>query len=398
LNNTIKVGYAKMLALGFGCFGTHLFWGFQGASMPLFLKGFTDSKSEIGVIISLAGVAGCIAPPIVGYISDRTSSRFGRRRPYIVTGMVCVCLCLLGMPHIGSFAVVALVSGVMYLSLVSAETTYFALLPDTVPQEQRSTASGVVHLFASSGLIVYYLLGAAMWDTHRTEVFTTVAVLPLGFMLLTAALVREPEVRFEKSAERSSILSYLRGLAEEGNAIVFFVGQAFWWLALWTFSSFLTLFIVEVLGASEGMSMIAPLLFSLVSIVFMLPFGILGDRLGKKGILTFMLTFWAIAFLLMGFAQNVTHALIAAGLAGIPFAAIRGVGYAFMLDLIPPARTAEFVGINYLSQTSSLIFGALIGGILIDLFGYRSLFVAAALFTIVGVLVLQFVHPRRESG
>jgi predicted MFS family arabinose efflux permease len=69
-----------------------------------------------------------------------------------------------------------------------------------------------------------------------------------------------------------------------------------------------------------------------------------------------------------------------------------------MLDLIPEERTAEFVGLNYLSQTSSLILGALVGGILIDLFGYRSIFVAAAVFTIIGLLGLQFVHPRPDSG
>jgi maltose/moltooligosaccharide transporter len=387
-----------MLALGLGCFGTHLFWGFQGASMPLFLSGFTDSKSKIGMIISLAGVAGCIAPPIVGYISDRTSSRFGRRKPYIFFGMVCVCLSLLFMPHIHSLAIVALVSGVMYLSLVSAEATYFALLPDTVPQEQRSTASGIVHLFASVGLIAYYLLAATIWDTHRTEVFTAVALLPLGFMLLTIAFVKEPKVQLEKPAERGSPLSYLKGLAKERNAIIFFMGQAFWWLALWTFSSFLTLFMVEVLGASEGKSMLAPLVFSVTSVIFMLPFGMMGDRVGRKGILTFMLAFWAMAFLLMGFVQSVTHALIVAGIAGIPFAAIRGVGYAFMLDLIPEERTAEFVGLNYLSQTSSLILGALVGGILIDLFGYRSIFFAAAVFTIIGLLGLQFVQPRPDSS
>jgi len=366
--------------------------------MPLFLNGFTDSKSKIGFIISLAGVAGCIAPPIVGYISDHTSSRFGRRKPYIFFGMLCVCLSLLCMPHIHSLAIVALVSGVMYLSLVSAEATYFALLPDTVPQEQRSTASGIVHLFASVGLIAYYLLAATIWDTHRTEVFTAVALLPLGFMLLTIAFVREPKVQLAKPTERGGPLSYLKGLAAEKNAMIFFMGQAFWWLALWTFSSFLTLFMVEVLRASEGKSMLAPLVFSVTSVVFMLPFGMLGDRTGRKGILSFMLSFWAMAFLLMGFVQSVTHALIVAGLAGIPFAAIRGVGYAFMLDLIPEERTAEFVGLNYLSQTSSLILGALVGGILIDLFGYRSIFFAAAVFTIIGLLVLQVVHPLRDSG
>lgn len=398
MNNTIKVGYGKMVALGLGIFGTHLFWGFQSASMPLFLKGFTDSKFKIGMILSLVGVVGCIAPPVIGYISDRTSSRFGRRKPYMFFGMLGVCLCLLIMPHLYSLAIVALVSGMMYLSLVSAETTCFTLLPDTVPQEQRSTASGVVHLLASIGLIAYFLLGTAFWDTHRTGVFSTVAILCFVFMLLTIVFVREPEVPLEKPTEKGSTLSYLKSLAEEKNALIFFVAQAFWWLALWIFSSYLTLFMVQVLGASEGQSMLAPLIFSFVSIFFMLPLGMLGDRLGRKGILTFMLVFGAIAYVLMGFVQSIMQAFIVAGLAGIPFAAARGVAYAFMLDLIPEERTAEFVGFHYLSQTSSLVVGALAGGFLIDSFGYRSISVASAFSTIMGLLLLQFVHRRQKSS
>jgi MFS family permease len=140
--------------------------------------------------------------------------------------------------------------------------------------------------------------------------------------------------------------------------------------------------------------MLASMLFSVVSIVFMLPLGVLGDRVGRKGLLTVMLGFWVVVYLLLGLSQTVTQALIFAGLAGIPFAAARGVAYAYMLDLIPEERTAEFVGFNYLSQTLSLAVGAVMAGMLIDSFGYRSTFVAAALFTLVGVVMLQFVRPR----
>ena len=144
--------------------------------------------------------------------------------------------------------------------------------------------------------------------------------------------------------------------------------------------------------------MLASLAFALVSIISMLPLGMLGDKVGRKGLLTSMLALWTVVFVLMGLVRNVTQALILSGLAGIPFAAIRGVGYAYMLDLIPEERTAEFVGLNYLSQTLSLVFGALVGGLLIDLFGYRSIFAAAGIFTLVGVIMLQFVRARNFAS
>jgi MFS family permease len=303
-------------------------------------------------------------------------------------------LCVLSLPYLPIFGLVALVSALMYLSLVSAEAPYLALLPDTVPPEQRSTASGVLNLLGSIGLITYYALGTALWDAHRTGVFFIVSLLPLALMLVTIAGTTEPDVAQEAPASAGNPLSYLRSFAEETNALRFFVGQAFWWLALWLFSSFLTLFMVEELGVSEGRSMLASMLFSVVSIVFMLPLGVLGDRVGRKGLLTVMLGFWVVVYLLLGLSQTVTQALIFAGLAGIPFAAARGVAYAYMLDLIPEERTAEFVGFNYLSQTLSLAVGAVMAGMLIDSFGYRSTFVAAALFTLVGVVMLQFVRPR----
>jgi MFS family permease len=282
----------------------------------------------------------------------------------------------------------------MYLSLVSAETPYLALLPDTVPAEQRSTASGVLNLFGSIGLITYYAVGTAIWDSHRNEVFIVVALLPLALMMLTIALTREPTILQQDPVTESSPLAHFKSLAKETNVLNFFIGQAFWWLALWVFSSFLTLFMVEELGVSEGRSMVASMVFSVVSIIFMLPLGMLGDRVGRKGLLTVMLLFWVVIYLLLGLSQTVPQALLFAGLAGIPFAAARGVAYAYMLDLIPQQRTAEFVGLNYLSQTISLIVGAVIAGTLIDSLGYRATFVAAALFALIGVLMLQRVRPR----
>ena len=385
-----------MIVLGVGWFGIQFFWAFNTSSMPLFLKNFTESKFEISLVISLAGVMGCIVPPIVGYFSDRSFTRFGRRKPYVFLGMLGLLLCVVSLPHIPAFGIVAVVSALMYFSLVSAESPYMAFLPDITPQAQRSTASGVMNLLGSIGLITYFIVGSIIWDNHHILAFNTVALLPFILVLTTIFLIREPEIPKEKPATGGNPWAYLKDLARESNALKFFIGQSFWWLGLWMVSSFLTLFVVEDLGVSEGNSMFVPMSFSIVATVFMLPLGILGDRIGRKGILTVMLVAWAVIDILMAFSQSFTSALITIGLAGIPFAAVMGVGYAYMLDLVPEERTAEFVGYNYLSQTAPTIIGPLIGGKLIDALGYRSIFPAAAACAVTGLIILQFVHPRKE--
>ena len=70
------------------------------------------------------------------------------------------------------------------------------------------------------------------------------------------------------------------------------------------------------------------------------------------------------------------------------------VGLAYMLDLVPRKRTAEFVGFSVFSIAVAQLLGPLLGGKLIDEMGYRSIFPAAAMLMIVGLVILQFVRPR----
>jgi maltose/moltooligosaccharide transporter len=389
-----KISPGRMITLGVGWFGTQFFWGFHSGSMPLFLRNFTESKFRISLVLSLAGVAGCIVPPIVGYLSDRSLTRFGRRRPFIFLGILGVFISILGLPHVAAFGLVAAISGSMYFFLRIVETPYLSLLPDITPPEQRSTTSGVMNLLGSVGLITCFIISSGIWDKHPTAVFRTVALTSFGAILAAITLIREPKIAPpKKSAEKVSALKYLNGIASEANALKFFIAQFFWWLGFWMVSTFATLFVAEELKISEGKSFLVLLVFSIVATLAMLPLGILGDRLGRKGILSCMIALWAVSEIVVSLSQNLTQALITVGLTAIPFAAVMGIGYAYLLDLIPRDRTAEFVGFSIISVASAQIIGPLGGGKLIDTFGYRSIFPAAAFFMIVGLIILQFIRP-----
>jgi MFS family permease len=395
LNEPIKVTPARMILLGVGWFGVNVFWAFHSGTMPLFLANFTDSKFTISLVLSLAGLSGLVMPPLAGYLSDRTVGRFGRRRPWVLIGMLGVLACVLGLPHVGAFGAVALLSGLMYFGLRTAETPFLSLLPDITPQEQRATASGVMNLLGSVGLISCFVVSALVWERSPAALFAIVGVASFGFVLVSTSLMREPEAPQRAETPPLSPLAYLKSVTEERNAMKFLIAQFFWWLGFWMISTFLILFVAEELEVAEGQAFLVPMAFSVVATVVMLPMGMLGDRFGRKGILSWMIMLWAVAGLAIALSQNLTHALLTVGFTAIPFAAVMAVGYAFLLDLIPGERTAEFVGISVLSIAAAQVVGPLIGGELIDLLGYRWLFPVASVAQLVGVALLQYVEPQR---
>jgi len=383
-----------MLLLGTGWFGMQALWAFHSGPLPLFLKGFTESKFAISLIMSLAGVFGCIVPPLVGFWSDRSAGRFGRRRPFVLAGSLVAMLCVLALPHMNSLTSVALLAGCMYFGLRVAETPYLSLLPDFTPPEQRSTTSGVMNLLGSLGLIACFALSTALWEDHPRLVFRLVALAFFGSLLVAIALLREPEALPQRLPKRASPLRYLASIAAETSAVRFFAAQFFWWCGFWMVSTFATLFAVEELQVAEGRSFLVLLPFTLVATVAVLPLGMLGDRFGRKAILSCMIFLWAISEILVGLSQNLSQAVVFVAISAVPFAAVMGVGYAFMLDLVPAERTAEFVGFSVISTAVAQILGPLFGGALIDELGYRSIFPAAAALMTVGLVLLQFVRPR----
>jgi MFS family permease len=383
-----------MILIGMGWFGVQVFWAFHAGTMPLFLTDFTDSKFTISLVLSVAGLSGCIVPPLVGYWSDRSVSRFGRRTPFVLSGALGVLLCVLSLPHLGSFGAVALLAACMYFALRTAETPLVALIPDITPPEQRSTAAGVMNLVGSFGLIGCFALNTLLWEDHPLLVFRVVALAFFGSVLLAIVLLREPAAPVEQPRARSGPLGYLRSITAETNALRFYTAQLFWWLGFWGVSTFATLFAVEELKVAEGQAFLVLLPFTVMAMIFMLPMGMLGDRYGRKALLSGMILAWAISQVLVGLSQTLGQAVVLVAISAIPFAAVSAVGYAFMLDLVPRERTAEFVGFNSLSIAAAQILGPLVAGKLIDELGYRSIFPAAALTMVVGMVILQSVRPR----
>jgi MFS family permease len=386
-----------MILLGMGHAGMWAIISFNESLMPLFVRGFTDSKLKVGFVVGLAGVAISTIPPVIGYLSDRTRSRFGRRRPYIAAGALIVLVCWLVLPHAPSYAAIVLVAGVMHLAVAFADTPYLALIGDVAPPSQRATASAYMQFMGIIGGMIYAAIASQLWDRYRDMTIYLVGVAFAGSMFTTIAFIKEPEAPPVEPPQSNNPLRYLKGLLKEKNIMKLLAAQLVSMAGFMSIYAYITSFSVEELGVSEGNSLYFFMVNTASMAIFVLPLGMLGDRMSRKTLVSIMYALSALTHFTYAFAQDFTHILIISGLVALPLAGIIVVGYAFLLDLIPEERTAEFVGLSSVSAGIPLFIGPVIGGRMIDMVGYRALFISGALFIAAGFIIFQFIKLPQEK-
>jgi MFS family permease len=319
--------------------------------------------------------------------------------------MLFLFLSLLGLPHVTSLAAAIAVATLAGLFIHVASTPYVTLLPDLTPAEQRSTASGVMNFLGTIGGIVYFVIASEMWDEHPVGTIQMVAFVFLGCMLVPVVVLKEPEAphlpvpQVEKAemSKRANLLAHLKSITRETEVMKYLVAKFLWAFGLTIVWTFITLFVSEDLGVSEGKALWTHMVGTSVAVCFMLPLGMLGDRVNRKWLLFSMMALWTLLIVLLGFAQNFAQILRLLGISGISYATLLGVGYAFFLDLVPEERVGEFVGINAIVWAAPLAVAPLVAGALIDALGYRPMFLLAASFLAIGLVVFLFVHPRQRK-
>jgi MFS family permease len=102
------------------------------------------ATQDLALVLSVGAIFAIVSNPIFGHLSDRTRSRFGRRRPWLVIGMLCGMAALLITARAESVTFVLVGWCLAQLAFNAVLAAMVAILPDQVPEEQRGTVSGVI--------------------------------------------------------------------------------------------------------------------------------------------------------------------------------------------------------------------------------------------------------------
>lgn len=378
-----KLTPLRLFFFATGLFAVQTFWGFNFATIPLYLMELTNSEAVTGLIIASAGIFGLLLPVVAGRLSDRIMTPWGRRKPFIFVGWASVTIILFLLPMTNSLTLAIPLILLLYASFFTALGPYFALLPDITPPEQRGTATGTMFFVGGLGMLSYLLFGARLWDTFRAGTFLWAQVsivLSITVMLLGT---REPGTAHQPAGRGK----FIRAMRKQRGVIRFYIAMTLWWSGTWMVNSFFVIVARDLFDATTNEAISALFISTLTYVLFALPMGILGDRIGYRRLTICGLTLYGFLFTIAPFIGDIRTVYVIMALAGVSFSVILTVAYAFFLRLIPKEMTAGFVGIYMSCQNGSILIGSALGGIFIEYLGYPSLFLGAALFIATSLLV-----------
>ncbi|MEQ7873003.1 MFS transporter [Sphingomonas sp. ASV193] len=151
---------AGLLNISFGFFGIQIGFALQNSNMSRIFQTFGAKIDDLAWLWVAAPLSGLIVQPIIGHMSDRTwLGRFGRRRPYFLTGAVLATLAMLLMPVAPSLGPSALLAAALLLWMLDASLNismepFRAFVGDMLPRDQHTPGYTVQTAFIGAGAVV----------------------------------------------------------------------------------------------------------------------------------------------------------------------------------------------------------------------------------------------------
>ena len=343
-------------------------------------------------LIWLAGpFTGMVVQPLIGALSDKTKSRFGRRRPYLLGGAIIASIALWLFPNSGNMAnilglnsfpwagllIAAIMIWVIDACINIAQGPYRALIPDVVPKEQHSLANSYISLAIGLGSVV-----AAATAPVLKIVFHYQMSIPAQFIMaalaFTLAMTWTCITIHEKSTLNSEVaeeqvpqvgfwqsMKEFFALSPEVSKIC--IMQFFTWIGMMCMMIFFTNFAIHtVYGVPDLTKLAADLqsqflttqtsatnyssicfaIFNLVCFLIAVPIGFLAGKFGNKKVHIISLLSMVAAYILMGvFKSSPLIVAIGMALSGIGWASVCALPFAMLSKYIKKGTEGSVMGI-----------------------------------------------------
>lgn len=390
-----RLSFWQIWNMSFGFLGIQFGFALQNANASRILQTFGADVHHLSWFWLVAPVTGMIVQPIIGYMSDRTWNRFGRRRPYFLVGAFLTSIALILMPnapHLANVIAPMFIGGgllmIMDASINISMEPFRALVADKLPDEQHTLGFSMQTLLIGIGAVVGswlpYILGnwfgiskeasAGLVPQNVIYSFYFGAFVLLSAILWTVVSTKEYPPDFYEEDEKEEVKTKFR------------IPKTMWQLLLVQFFSWFALFSMWVFttpavalhfynspdpnsaGYQEAGDWVGILfgIYNGVSAIIALSLPKVANRIGRRATHALALGIGGLSFLSFAIIPSPTLLIIPMIGIGIAWGSILAMPYAMLANSIPPKQMGMFMGLFNMSITIPQIVNGIFGGLILQ--------------------------------
>lgn len=369
----------QIVNMNVGFFGIQYSFGLQQSNMSPIYNYLGADEASLPLLWLAGPMTGLLVQPLIGSLSDRTTSKMGRRTPYFLIGAILCSLSLLAMPYSATLWMAASLLWILDAANNVTMEPYRAFVSDQLKEEQQSlgflmqsamTGLGQTLSYLTPSILVWIGLNKDTLGANNIPQITLVAFLmgaffsisSIAWTLFTTREIPLPEAELQKMRAKSrSMAALLTEIIEALRDMPTAMRQMAWvmllqWYALFCYWQYITLSLSTTLyGTTDPHSAAfreAVLLngqiggfynfVAFVGALAMVPFT---RRLGPKWVHAICLVLAGVGMLCIPEIQSTGLLFIPMVGVGLAWASIMGNPYVVLAQSVPPERTGVYMGI-----------------------------------------------------
>ena len=405
-----RLNFWKIWNMSFGFLGIQFGFALQNANVSRIFETLGANVADIPILWIAAPTTGLLVQPIIGYFSDRTWNRLGRRRPYFLTGAILATAALMVMPNSPALWVAAGMLWILDASINISMEPFRALVADLLPSEQRTTGFAVQSFFIGTGAVIasalpyiftnwvgvsnvapkgeipssvlysfyagaFALIAAVSWTVFRTKEY------PPEHM--EEFIRQKTEQRGPLEVVRSIFLS-LREMPR--TMLQLAVVQFFSWFALFAMWIYTTSAVTShIYGATDPTTPLfnkgadwVGVLFAAYNgfaalAAFLLP--VIAKKTSRKTVHMLSLFCGGLGLISFLVVHNPVILLLSMVGIGLAWASILSMPYAILAGSLPPARMGVYMGIfNFFIVIPQIMAAGILGFVMRTLLGNEAIY------------------------
>lgn len=363
-----------------------------------------DATTAAGLILGIGAVAALIGNPLFGRLSDRTMSRFGRRRPWMVGGAVGLAAFLYVIAIADTVPTLIVAWFCAQLCANAAFAAYLATIADQVPPTQTAKVSALGGVMQNIGILASIWV-ATKFTADMIPLFMVPAAIGVVGMVVYALVL--PDQRLTQKPDAMTLKSWLHTFWIDPRRHPDFawawISRFMLVLGSFMFSTFRFFWMRDELGLDDAAAATTVfngvLIYTVVLVVVGQLAGFLSDRMGRRKVFVFASTaLFAVGLGLLTTVDTVSGFYLVEVLLGAAFGIYMGVDLALVIEVLPnPDDAAKDLGVFNIANAGPQSLAPFVGAVLIGgaAKNYDLLYIAAAVLTFLGALAIMRVKGVR---